>query len=393
MLVELADAVEGLDPSAIGASPDTLAQAFAIYEVLRARLTEAVGRFDADGLWALDNATSATAWLKAFARQSSGTAAGWSSLARRLRQLPATEAAFADGTLSHDQVRAALACVDDDLVDIYREHEPSLVHVLAPLSVADVGTVMQQWRERARALRPDPKPREEQRSLHLSSTPDGGWRLDGTFTPEGGAIVDRAVRAATSPDAEGEPARTASQRRADSLVDLCRWYLDHRAQPPTKRRRPHLDAVVGVDDLLGGGPATTSEGVVLAGLAVQRWACDCTVGRVLVKGRSHILDYGWATRIVPTALFRAVAARDRHCRWPGCDRTPDWCEAHHLIHWTRGGPTELNNLALFCVRHHHRVHDPWWHAKLDPDDATLTITMPGGRQLVSRPPPLVAEPA
>jgi hypothetical protein len=48
--------------------------------------------------------------------------------------------------------------------------------------------------------------------------------------------------------------------------------------------------------------------------------------------------------------------RDSHCRFPGCDRPPSWCDAHHVRHWADGGPTSLDNLLLLCRRHHRLVH-------------------------------------
>jgi hypothetical protein len=53
---------------------------------------------------------------------------------------------------------------------------------------------------------------------------------------------------------------------------------------------------------------------------------------------------------------RAVIVRDRHCRFPGCDRPPSWCDAHHVRHWDKGGPTALHNLVLLCRRHHRLIH-------------------------------------
>ena len=111
-----------------------------------------------------------------------------------------------------------------------------------------------------------------------------------------------------------------------------------------------------------------------------------------MQGRSHILDYGIETRVIPAPLFRALVRRDRHCRWPGCDRTADWCEGHHVRHWTKNGPTHIDNLVLLCSRHHHRLHDPGWTVTLDPADATLTIITANGRVLTSRPPPIVELP-
>ncbi|MEO7753356.1 MAG: HNH endonuclease [Terracoccus sp.] len=45
-----------------------------------------------------------------------------------------------------------------------------------------------------------------------------------------------------------------------------------------------------------------------------------------------------------------------------------WCDAHHLTHWARGGPSSLRNAALLCPRHHTRVHD---------HDLTATVTATG----------------
>ena len=182
----LADAVEGLDPSTIGTSPGTLAEAFGLFDRLRARLSEAVGVFDTSGLWAVDGATSMTAWLKVFARLSGTNAAGFTGLARRLRSMPATTRALTDGRLSTDQVRAITACVDPDLVAQYTDTEDDLIGVVESLSVHDISQVMQHWRERARHTIPDPHPRHEQRSLHLSGLLDGTFRVDGTARSGGG---------------------------------------------------------------------------------------------------------------------------------------------------------------------------------------------------------------
>jgi HNH endonuclease len=51
-----------------------------------------------------------------------------------------------------------------------------------------------------------------------------------------------------------------------------------------------------------------------------------------------------------------LAVRDRSCRFPGCDRPPTWCDAHHIKHWLHLGRTDLENLILLCRRHHTLVH-------------------------------------
>jgi hypothetical protein len=36
---------------------------------------------------------------------------------------------------------------------------------------------------------------------------------------------------------------------------------------------------------------------------------------------------------------------------------PSSCQAHHVVHWTRGGPTNLDNLRLLCWNHHRERHN------------------------------------
>jgi hypothetical protein len=76
----------------------------------------------------------------------------------------------------------------------------------------------------------------------------------------------------------------------------------------------------------------------------------------------------------------ALAARDRGCSFPGCDRPPSHCQRHHINDWAHHGPTNLDNLTLPCG-YHHREHAkrgweclirdglPHWRppTRLDPD--------------------------
>jgi hypothetical protein len=109
--------------------------------------------------------------------------------------------------------------------------------------------------------------------------------------------------------------------------------------------------------------------------AARRLACDAGITRVITAGASQPLDVGRRTRTIPPALRTALTVRDRGCVWPGCDRPPPWTDAHHLIPWIDGGPTNLDNLALLCRRHHRSVHEGRWQ---------LTRT-PGGQWTASPP--------
>src|SRR5207237_105955 len=84
---------------------------------------------------------------------------------------------------------------------------------------------------------------------------------------------------------------------------------------------------------------------------------------------------GHASRTTPPSMRRAMVARDGHCIFPGCDRPPPWCDAHHLKFWADSGPTKLENLGLVCGEHHRKVHEEGW-----------TLERKDGRW-VAKPPP------
>ena len=78
--------------------------------------------------------------------------------------------------------------------------------------------------------------------------------------------------------------------------------------------------------------------------------------RIVFGPNSEVLDVGRKTRIIPAGLRRAVIARDRHCVAPGCGRKPAWCDVHHLMAWSEGGDTVIDNLRILCRYHHTQVH-------------------------------------
>jgi hypothetical protein len=101
----------------------------------------------------------------------------------------------------------------------------------------------------------------------------------------------------------------------------------------------------------------------------------------------EVLDLGRGSRLPSPALRRALVLRDRGCRFPGCDRPPQWTDAHHIQPWATGGPTTLPNLILLCRHHHTLVHEGGWGIRLDTATNTATATQPDGQphHLISRP--------
>ena len=65
-------------------------------------------------------------------------------------------------------------------------------------------------------------------------------------------------------------------------------------------------------------------------------------------------------RTATLAQRRALAARDRGCVIPGCSIPAEACQAHHLVDWAAGGPTDVSNMALLCWGHHRQVDLRMW---------------------------------
>jgi 5-methylcytosine-specific restriction protein A len=150
-----------------------------------------------------------------------------------------------------------------------------------------------------------------------------------------------------------------------------------------------VSVVVDLEALEAGRSGRSVDGEPVAGADLEALLCDSALHRLVLAGRSSILDYGTATRTVPANLWNALVIRDEHCRWPGCDRPSHWCDAHHVVAFVDGGPTSADNLVVLCRRHHRRLHHPGWHAKLLPD-GTFEVTDPGGQFRSSRPPAATA---
>ena len=90
-----------------------------------------------------------------------------------------------------------------------------------------------------------------------------------------------------------------------------------------------------------------------------------------MQGRSQILDLGRRTRTVPDRLRRADRAPRPALPVPGLPGTGVVVRRHHLVLWTRGGETNVENLALLCRRHHVAVHEGGWKLARGPDGLTL----------------------
>jgi len=305
--------------------------------------------------------------------------------------MPAVGRACAEGELSDDAVTALVQARQVHPAEFERDEE-TLVEAATSLSARELRRVLAYWRQ---AL-DGPKPLEDAehafalRRLHVSPTLGGMMRVDGDLDPETGQTVITALRAVMDAQARAganHDLRTPAQRRADALGEICRRSLDRADRPNVAGERPHVTVLVDLATLDGriGGTCEMEDTGPIPPEAARRLACDASVSRVITRGRSEPLDVGRRTSVVPSALRRAVVVRDRRCRFPGCERPHPWCDAHHAVHWSDGGPTALSNLVLLCRAHHRLVHEGGFGVEMNGPGPI--VRRPDGTTLEDRAPP------
>jgi 5-methylcytosine-specific restriction protein A len=210
---------------------------------------------------------------------------------------------------------------------------------------------------------PDDRPPAAINELHLlAHRGRPGGTLKGRF--DDAALYDAIATLIDTMAAPrtGDDERSAARRQAEALAEVCGYVLDHGEVPESGGRRPHLNVIIGLDDLESRARAAVLDfGGRLSPESLRLLACDAAVVPIVMNGAGQPL---WAARSAPSpdGLRRAVAARDRDCA--RCGRPPSWCEVHHIIPWEIDGETELGNCVVLCKSCHRLVHHSGWIVRL-----------------------------
>ena len=303
------------------------------------------------------------------------------------------------GSISYAKVRALTRIATP-------ESEAALLDFAQAGTAAHVERLAGAWRRVDQVAAAKAESRHLHRHLSTWVDDDGTVVIRGRLTPEVGAVVQRALEAATDrlcrqarevPRAESLAEEvTPAQRRADALGLLAEAALtsdlDHGSAGDRYQVVLHLDAPTGVAggdglDVAAGeglsGVLETAHGAVdVSAETSRRLACDAAVVRMAHDPDGAVLDVGRKTRTVPPSIRRALQARDHTCKFPGC--TARRCDAHHVEHWIDGGSTSLDNLVLLCRRHHRSVHEGAFGLRQH-RDGTTTFLRPNGTVFESAP--------
>ncbi|MBO1754481.1 HNH endonuclease signature motif containing protein [Allobranchiibius sp. CTAmp26] len=265
-------------------------------------------------------------------------------------------------------------------------------------------------------------------SLTWADLPNGLTRLTADLSAGHAAVVKHAIQALSAPAParchEANPSgtendsaphtgtvaerdtRTPGKRRADALIELADTAarlldedrshtsgniggsakivitFDHQTLIDQLTTAGKLDDIGRRGDPPGSLPGIgrTINGDLLDAGTLRRMACDADLIPMVLGTESEPLDVGRTKRLFTGGLRTAIIHRDKGCTFPGCDRPPDWCDAHHVIPWWAGGDTTLTNAALLCARHHTIVHRDLLTAQVTTAGVTWNPTpglMPG----------------
>lgn len=363
---------------------DDLVELEVISGVIEAERLRRIANFERRGGPNRYGYPSLTAFLKHRCRMATGRAHRMVARSRAFMTAISTFRAWRGGRLSTDQ---AVVLLDQatSVPEPFAEAEPTLIEACSALTVSDTKRAVGYWRQAVDGPGTTLSEIQEQemRGLSLSESLNGMYRVDGWMTRLAGEAFRTAVEAFIAPP-DPDDVRGPRQRRHDALEDLARHYLDHGDTPTIGGEKPHVNLICDIPALQGiaGGLHETENGTVLTITELRMITCDCSLSRIVFGPESEVIDVGRRTRTIPTAIRRAVIARDRHCTWPhGCDRDPRWCDVHHIQHWADLGETEPGNLTLLCRWHHTLTHlqddsgpgtPPGWTASSDIEGVSST---------------------
>ncbi|MYF61826.1 MAG: DUF222 domain-containing protein [Gammaproteobacteria bacterium] len=394
---------------------DRIAELAAGINAAQARMMTLIADFDRRGGWK-DGFGSCAEWLAWKIGIKIGPARERVRAARALENLPQTASALGEGSISYAKVRALTRVATP-------ESEAKLLEFARAGSAANLEQMVRMWKKLSRdeELTAE-QARHRSRAFSVFVDGDGMYVVKGRLEPEVGAVLMRAVEAASDALFRGEdgandarpgakardpriektdPRPEPKQRRADAVGLLAERALaagfgdgEPRASrngsepDPRPQARARVESGTGAEryqvmvhcdaaTLAAEGEPGRSDldGIRVSAETSRRMACDAAVVAMVHAKDGSMLSVGRRTRTIPPHIRRALEERDRGCRFPGCGCR--FTEAHHVKHWADGGETSLGNTVLLCRRHHRAVHEGQVKVSVATDGTVLFFTRSG----------------
>jgi hypothetical protein len=355
------------------------------------RWLELVAEFDrrrAHEAWGFHSCGAWVAWRCAIDPRS---AREHVRVARALEDLLAVRECFGRGELSYSKVRAITRIATPEIED-------ELVEMARFATAAQLERLVRGYRRAVTLESAESAHRD--RFLSCEWDDDGSLMIRGRLAPEDGALFMQAIEvgreaihereeAGMAPtqggSAEPEPVRV---NNADALMEVAELSLTGGSSTRPAGERHQVVVHAELDALAGDGAEAgcrLEDGPAICAESARRLACDASLLSVL-HGPKGALDISRKSRAIPSSMRRALDLRDeRRCRFPGCENKR-WVDAHHIVHWARGGETKLDNLILLCGRHHRLVHEGGFGVSRKAS-GELVFSRPDGRVIPTVPSP------
>ena len=380
------------------------------------RLLKLIAKFDLRKAWSGGGTVRSCAhWLNWKCGIALGAAREKVRVAQCLETLPLIDASFAAGEISYSKVRAMTRVATP-------ENEDFLLRIAHHGTASHVEKVVGKYKS-VQAKDEAEREQENARKLVYYQDSEGMWVIHAKLPPEAGALVVKAIQAIAVPvqteqqeqirqesqnpqkDVSAETFSEAVQKeqpsryqellehtRADALAKMAEHFLatsDSTAQLQGLKGSERCQVVLHVDintlRQQGGVPTAAHEHCHLddkcwiAPHTAKRLSCDASLVTMLEDEQGRVLNIGRRARTVPASIARALAARDKTCRFPGCCESR-YVDAHHIQHWADGGETSLDNLVTLCRYHHRQLHERAFGIRVDKSSAepSLIFSTPSG---------------
>jgi len=337
------------------------------------RFLSLLREFDLRRGWQASGCVSCADWMDYKLKVSRRTALEKLRVAKALWFVPEIDDAFKEGQLSYSQVRALTRVADE-------ENQSELLAYALGCTAEHLEQYIQRLRHGdTETARRTARTEFTTRSLKLYAH---SGEISMKLPPDVFAQVEKVLLHAMDRLPE-DPTRTTEQARADALVEVITRTTSVSSTESSAEETsfeeessaedgPTVLVHVDVEALTGAGGESD-----LPLPLVKRLCCDGGVVPIHKAG-ARVLNVGRKQRTVPVAIRRALSARDRWCRFPGCHHR-HYLQAHHIQHWSEGGQTSLENLILLCSHHHKLVHEGGF--KLTATQGGYCFVRPDGRPI------------
>jgi hypothetical protein len=163
--------------------------------------------------------------------------------------------------------------------------------------------------------------------------------------------------------AAGAQREPLDAHRLDALLDLLSGTRSTGASAGSSAR-PHTLVLIDAEALRRGS-TKTGELCEIDGIgpvsvdAATELLGEGTV-QFIVRSGVDIRTVSRTTRVLAQRIAMALVVRDRSCAVPGCGKRLGLENDHYETDFSKGGPTELANLARLCGPHHAmKTHGGW----------------------------------